>query len=357
MLARVDRMILGGASESEATVQISRLVAAHMGAVAGAVIVPGTVGNRAEAAYLQRADADEDRNDEEIPNDEGVAAVALRSRGTETSGNITSDVRYGERSRAIAKRVGFRSAAAAPILIGDEVVAALFVGFEGERDFDSETISALERLAAQAAIAIEHARQRENLEQLARETALALAGAIESRDSYTGHHCARLAEYAGDVARELGVERAVVERIRLGAALHDVGKISVPDAVLLKPERLTDEEFAIIQQHCRTGAELCRRISLGDEVLGIVASHHERYDGTGYPDGLAGDRIPLGARIVAVVDAYDAMTTTRPYRTAMPHNRAVEILRAGAGTQWDPQIVAAFLTTIEAMPEHEEHAA
>jgi len=147
-------------------------------------------------------------------------------------------------------------------------------------------------------------------------------------------------------AKALGLDAREIETIRLGAALHDVGKIVVPDGILKKPDKLTPDEYAVIKQHCYSGGQICKRVSFLEAAYPIVYHHHERFDGGGYPDGIAGDSIPLGARIVTVVDAYDAMTSDRPYRKAMSHEDAAAILRDGAGSQWDPQIVGAFLTAL-----------
>jgi putative two-component system response regulator len=132
----------------------------------------------------------------------------------------------------------------------------------------------------------------------------------------------------------------------MGAALHDVGKIIVPDAILKKPGKLTPDEFVIVKQHCYSGGQICKRVPFLMDMYPIVYHHHERWDGQGYPDGLRGERIPQGARIVAVVDAYDSMTSDRPYRQAMSHQEAVEILMEGAGRQWDPTVVRIFLETV-----------
>ena len=144
--------------------------------------------------------------------------------------------------------------------------------------------------------------------------------------------------------------------MRLGAALHDVGKIVVPDHILKKLDKLTPDEYAIIKQHCYSGGQICKRVSFLEAVYPIVYHHHERFDGRGYPDGLAGHSIPLGARIVAVADAYDAMTSDRTYRKAMAQEQAEAILRDGAGSQWDPDIVDTFLSAV-ASPAPERLAA
>jgi putative two-component system response regulator len=136
-----------------------------------------------------------------------------------------------------------------------------------------------------------------------------------------------------------------------------MGKIVVPDSILKKPDRLTPEEYAIVKQHCYSGGQICKRVGFLMNAYPIVYHHHERWDGQGYPDGLKGERIPLGARIVAVIDAHDAMTTDRPYRQAMSLEAAHAILRDGAGLQWDPAVVRIFIDSIDlhADDDHDGH--
>lgn len=168
-----------------------------------------------------------------------------------------------------------------------------------------------------------------------------LATTLEARDPATQGHSRRVARHAAAIAKRMGLPPDEVAKIRAGAALHDVGKISTPVSLLNKPGKLTDEEFAVIQQHPIVGAEAVA--SLGDEALvGIVRHHHERIDGRGYPDGLKGDAIPIGARIVAVADTFDAVTSPRPYRSAKRHRDALLVLDAVAGTQLDTDAVGAF---------------
>jgi putative two-component system response regulator len=169
-----------------------------------------------------------------------------------------------------------------------------------------------------------------------------LAAAVEAKDPYTEGHLRRLERYASQLSDSLGLSVHVMTVIRYGALLHEIGKIGVPDAVLHKPEPLAPEEFEIIKQHPAFGERICRPLRLGAEVGPIVRGHHERWDGAGYPDGLAGEAIPLGARIVAIADAFDAMTTDRPYRKALDVGSALAELRRGAGTQWDPDLVECF---------------
>jgi putative nucleotidyltransferase with HDIG domain len=170
---------------------------------------------------------------------------------------------------------------------------------------------------------------------------------IESADSYTHGHCERVAEYAVGVARALGLGDAEMTTIRLGAYLHDVGKVKVPLEILNKPGKLTDAEYAVMQQHPEFGIELLDGIAFPWDIKPIVRWHHERHDGTGYPDRLAGDAIPLNAQIICVADVWDALTTTRSYRPAMPRARAMAIMHEEAPRYWRPDVFAAFLASTE----------
>jgi putative two-component system response regulator len=170
----------------------------------------------------------------------------------------------------------------------------------------------------------------------------ALELAVDAKDDHTGGHLRRLAAYAELIGRRLGLSEQALDALRAGARLHDVGKIGVADAILRKPGALTAEEQRRIRQHPQIGARIVAPLGLAAEALAIVEHHHERWDGRGYPDGLVGQDIPLGARIVAVADAFDAMTAERPYSRPMTAEAAIERLYSGAGAQWDPAIVAAL---------------
>jgi putative nucleotidyltransferase with HDIG domain len=169
-----------------------------------------------------------------------------------------------------------------------------------------------------------------------------LPDALEGQDVYLDGHSRRVARHAAMIARGLGLGSEEVARIRAAAAVHDIGKLLTPKAILNKPGRLTGAEFEVIKRHPVDGAEMVA--ALGDpELTGIVRHHHERLDGAGYPAGLAGDEIPVGARIIAVADTFDAITSARPYRAASAHQKAIDILRREAGTQLDPDAVRSFL--------------
>jgi len=166
---------------------------------------------------------------------------------------------------------------------------------------------------------------------------LTLGRVIEARDPCTEGHCERLAEYATMLGKQLNLDRAQLDALYRGAFLHDVGKIAIPDRVLLKKGRLTRKEYALMKRHPAVGDDLCRTVRAFEAVRPIVRHHHERVDGRGYPDGLAGDAIPLLAQIVSVVDVFDALTTDRPYRKALPTTTAYRMMRDDARSGWCPE--------------------
>lgn len=170
----------------------------------------------------------------------------------------------------------------------------------------------------------------------------ALAEALEARDPYTAGHGVRVAELSVHIGESLGIPQADIQALRLGGRLHDIGKVGIPDFVLLKPSPLTEQESGIMQMHTRIGRRILAGLRGMDELLAAIELHHENFDGSGYPYGLEGDNVPIIARIVRVADAFDAMTTTRVYRPSFNAEQAAEQIRSGAGRQFDPEVVEAF---------------
>jgi putative nucleotidyltransferase with HDIG domain len=183
----------------------------------------------------------------------------------------------------------------------------------------------------------------QDIEAANENTLLALASSLDVREHNTGVHSQRVADYTLRLAKELRVKsRESLDIAWRGALLHDIGKIGIPDGVLLKPGPLTEEEWRVMRMHPVVGAGILRKIEFLREPAEIVLSHHERFDGSGYPRGLSGEGIPLGARMFAVIDVYDALTTDRSYHTACSHAEALKSLREGAGALFDPRVVTAF---------------
>nr|WP_179393688.1 HD-GYP domain-containing protein [Carboxydothermus ferrireducens] len=185
-------------------------------------------------------------------------------------------------------------------------------------------------------------------------TIRALVAALEAKDPYTKGHSERVSELAVEIAREMGMKPDELENIRFMALLHDVGKIGILDTVLNKKGTLDPEEKELIQEHPVLGAKIVEEIPFLKQYAGMVRHHHERFDGTGYPDKVSGEKIPLGARIIAVADTYDAMTSDRPYRAALTKEQAMSELERNAGQQHDPRVVNALLKVLERFDPREK---
>jgi putative two-component system response regulator len=205
-----------------------------------------------------------------------------------------------------------------------------------------------EELEARIRALLRTKRRNEQLEQ-AEAVIFALARAVEAKDSYTEGHLQRLASYAVEIGQRMNLSDDELVALRYGALLHDVGKVGVDEMIIRKGGPLTPGEYHIMQQHTLIGERIVAPLHLATAVGPIVRYHHERWDGRGYPDGLARESIPLCARIVAVADAFDAMTTVRPYNRVLSFDEAAERLRAGAGVYWDPRVVTVFLEWLQTM--------
>ena len=210
------------------------------------------------------------------------------------------------------------------VVIGGPVVAAIYLSHRQSRDGVQKRI--------------------EMMEKAHRETIEALAVTINAKDEVTHEHVLRVQIYAAGVARLLGCSQTEIEALKAGAVLHDIGKIAVPDHILNKPGKLTAEEFDKMKLHTVVGAQILGRVEFPYPVVPIVRHHHERWDGKGYPDGLKGEEIPLTARIISVVDCFDALREDRQYRRALSREEAIELLMQGSGTQYDPRVVGTFIT-------------
>ncbi len=236
-----------------------------------------------------------------------------------------------------------RSLIGVPVKTKDRTIGVLEAINKKDGKFDEDDLEILQAFANQVAIAIENANLYKELKETFYGTIEALAETIEKRDPYTGGHTKRVMEYSLAIGRELGLSESELEALKLAAILHDIGKIGIRDKILLKEDKLTEEEAMVMNMHPKYGAEILEHIKQLRDVIPGIRGHHERYDGTGYPDHLRGEEIPLFARIISVADAYDAMTTDRPYRKALNKEFVYEELRRSSGRHFDPEVVNAFI--------------
>lgn len=291
---------------------------------------------------------------------DGVASFAPDSNNGFTE--LIQHVRKSEKPEMITELVGnafekseagkvkdvrMRDTVCLPLKPRDKFLGIIQVANKkGNSGYRPEDLDLLKILGSQIAFVIQNADLFHNLQRAYIDTLSALTSAIDAKDSYTRGHSERVTDLSMRLALEMGIERSEVEKIKLGGLLHDIGKIGIPEGILNKPGRLNDEEFTIIKSHPDLGVRILGKVEFLAGVVPIIKFHHERYDGKGYPEGLAGEDIPLLARIVSVVDTYDAMTTDRPYRKAMTVDEAVKEIQHCSGTQFDPDIAAAFVRMI-----------
>ncbi len=271
-----------------------------------------------------------------------IVERVVRGGQTVITTDAASDPRF-ERGHSIHAH-NISSAMCAPLACHDKVLGVLYVDARGlSNSYVAEDLELLAALAGPAGITLENARYLERLERSYRESLGALANAIELRDHYTVGHTWRVTGFAMRVARRLGWTEERLEQVEMGGVLHDVGKLAVDDAILRKPGRLTDSEFEQMRVHPERGAHLLQSISFLESVVPYCLFHHERFDGRGYPFGLSGEEIPEEGRLVAVADAFDAMTSHRPYRRAMDPDEAARRIAQGSGTQFDPRFAQALI--------------
>jgi HD-GYP domain-containing protein (c-di-GMP phosphodiesterase class II) len=275
-----------------------------------------------------------------VPVGEGIVGSVVRSGRAERINDVAADGRWrGDAGNSFETR----AILAVPLIARGRAIGVLqLLNPVGRQGFTEDDQRRMQLFAGPLANALENARLYAAQKRQFVDIVTTLAEAIEKRDPYTGGHVRRVVGYSLLLAGEMDLGEEELERIHLAATLHDVGKIAVPDGVLNKPAPLDAKEQEVMRQHTVDGAEIVAPLRELRGVLPGVRSHHERLDGRGYPDGLEGDEIPAVPRIIAVADTYDAMTSSRPYRRALPAETAASEISRGAGTQFCPRVVAAF---------------
>ncbi len=290
-----------------------------------------------------------------IPIGFGPVGSAYTEGMTNVINNVASDESYAHWKHVAAVQ-GYSSLVALPLLAKGQSIGVICIYFNKPRDLKDHELNLLTTATNEAAIAIENARIYENLQDAFVGTIRSLAETIDAKDTYTRGHSERVSLYAEAIARSLGLKGPELQTIRYAGYLHDVGKIGIPDAILSKPGKLTVEEFHVIQKHPVMSEKILKPVKFPFPVQSIVRHHHERYDGKGYPDGMIGEEIPLGARILFVADAYEAMTSDRPYRKALSTAMALSELENNKITQFDPRVVIAFTKIIKSESTSQKQA-
>ena len=242
--------------------------------------------------------------------------------------------------------LGFRSLLMLPLPVDGEPFALIEIYDARPRAFGEGEIRLCQALATEAGVMVSRARMSERIEDAYFATLAALAAALEAKDAYTNDHAGQIADLAGAVCEQLGFAPADARIVRLGALLHDIGKIGIPEAILRKPSELSPEEMRRMQEHPEIGARILEPVPYFADLVPLVRSSHERYDGTGYPEGLTGESIPMGSRVIAVCDAFHAMTEDRVYRRALDLDQATLEIERCAGTQFDPICARALLEVV-----------
>ncbi|MFH1258891.1 MAG: HD domain-containing phosphohydrolase [Elusimicrobiota bacterium] len=275
---------------------------------------------------------------------EGVAGWVAEHGEAVLIPDVSEDQRFTEK---VDEKSGFvtKSILAVPLKLGEHLIGVLeAINKKGGDVFSSNDMRLLRSLAATGAFAIHKTQLFKDLNELFIGTIRVVADAIEAKDSYTRGHSERIRRYSVCIAKELNVSETDLRDLELAALLHDVGKIGIPEQILRKSEKLSDEDWKQIRKHPSIGADMLAPIKqLRRNVIPGIRYHQERYDGKGYPDGLAGEKIPLFARIIAVADTFDAMTSKRPYRDVFSNEATVDTIKKNSGIQFDARAVEAFI--------------
>ncbi|MCX7698714.1 MAG: GAF domain-containing protein [Candidatus Goldbacteria bacterium] len=282
-----------------------------------------------------------------VPVGEGIAGWVARENKSVLVADAQNDPRFFKK---IDQKTSFKTTSiiAVPLLTKDKLIGVVEVLNKKDNQlFNEEDRQLLEAFANQAAVAIENAKLYENLNNMFLNTVKSLAAAIETKDIYTRGHSERVTKYSELIAKELKLPDEDIHELRLAGLLHDIGKIGIDESILRKPSKLTDTEFNEIKKHPVYAANILEAIPQMKEIIPAIKHHHERYDGEGYPDGLKNDDIPYFARILSIADTFDAMSSNRPYREALPIEICLQEIKACSGTQFDPEITNAAIKALK----------
>jgi len=285
-----------------------------------------------------------------VPMGKGIVGWVAENGKPLLVSDVTKDKRWFS---VVDKKTKFvtRSILAVPLFVKGKIIGvAEVLNKRGHRRFNNDDLEMFMSLGNQIAIAVENASLYRELDELFLSSIRAIVEAVDAKDPYTRGHSARVVEYALLIGKGARLNKNRMKDLEISAILHDVGKIGIPDRILGKPCRLTFEEFAYMKNHPKFGAEIVEPIAELKKLMPNIMHHHERYDGNGYPGGLKGNEIPLYARIIAVADTFDAMTSDRPYRNKISIEDTLVELEKNAGTQFDPVIIKTFINAYGKAP-------
>jgi len=284
-------------------------------------------------------------DDGEIVVSQTIIQTAVRNKTSIISSDALVDERFIH-SRSVAA-LHVRSAMCAPLVSRNGVLGLVYVDSHKANVFARRDLALFSALALKVAIAVDNARLYDDLRGLFYNTVETLVRTIQAKDQYTAGHSTRVSRYALMIADKLGLATKEKHQLYLAAMLHDIGKIGVPDDLLNRPGKLSKAEMERVRSHVQVGASMIEMLGEMHAIVPLIRHHHECYDGSGYPDGLKGEQIPLVSRIIAVADMYDAMTSDRPYRKRRSHQAAVDEILAASGVQIDPRVTNAFLEVLK----------
>lgn len=287
----------------------------------------------------------------EIHVGEGIAGMVAQEGKTIYCEDIENDVRFMRNSKV---KYSSKSFIAVPLKMKNKVIGVLNVNSKRKgKQFSQRDIKLLDILADQTAVAIENIQLYRDMKGMYVGTIKTLAKAIDAKDPYTKGHSERVTNFAVEIAKEMGLPEKLVRNIEFASLIHDIGKIGIKDSLLTKPTRLSDSEYELIKKHPIIGEQIIAPIEFLTNVAPLILYHHEHFDGSGYLEGLKGEEIPIGARIINVADSFEAMISERPYSKSMTQHEAVKELKDKSGSQFDPKVVVAFLNIIEGMSQEE----
>ncbi len=343
VMHEIDRYILSTLKPSEIFDTVTRMISLVVPADGTAILLVDK--DTQEFIYTAGYSVKSFKKGERIGCEDMDASVTLRT-GTPMFEPNFKEKKAIKRFEERLLKEGFFSSVMLPLVVKRQTAGVLIALSHRPSGFVPEDLSTLEKISTQLSVALENARLMEDLEELFWGTVRTLTETIDAKSRWTAGHSRRVAEFSVAIGKELGMSEREIKRLELAALLHDIGKIGVYESILDKPARLSRSEVEMMRQHPMKGAEILKPIKQLEDIIPVIRHHHEWYNGRGYPDGLMAEKIPLFARIIAVADTVDAMSSDRPYRKALSREAIVEELKRFAGVQFDPQCVDAFTAAL-----------